>query len=151
MRASPTCSLPHFGDLYPRRLTISLQSQFLHPACIPSCSLQVVCPPRAVPGQLPFLRYLPGPILGSASPPVKLTFPLPSTLHVCSMILLSCPHTVLGEKKKRAKPMKFTVPYLHGGAGRGVDGSGKGGGGLLGIGIKAMHQTSRFPAFQSSV
>lgn len=76
-------------------LTSRMHSVLQPPGGVPTARAA----PPAVPRQLPFLCYLPGPILGSASPPVKLTFPLPSTLHVCSMILVSCPHTVLGAKK----------------------------------------------------
>lgn len=118
------------------------------PAASRWCAHHARAAPPAVPGQLPFLCYLPGPILGSASPPVKLTFSLPSTLHVSSMILVSCPHIVLGAKKS-AKAMKFTLTYLRGGAGRGVDGPGKGGSGLLGIGLRLCTKQDDFQPFKT--
>lgn len=52
-------------------------------------------------------------------------------------------------RQKSAKTMKFTVPYLPGGAGRGVDGLWKGGGGLLGIGLGLSTKQAIFQPFKA--
>lgn len=45
--------------------------------------------------------------------------------------------------------MKFTLTYLRGGAGRGVDGPGKGGSGLLGIGLRLCTKQDDFQPFKT--
>lgn len=82
---------PHLSGLHPPFLS----AKPVLTSCISSGSLQVLCPPRAAPGQLPPL-YLPGPILRSASPPVKLTFPTAFYVPHVLMIFVSRPYIVLG-------------------------------------------------------
>lgn len=120
------------------------------PAASRWCAHHARAAPPAVPGQLPFLCYLPGPILGSASPPVKLTFSLPSTLHVSSMILVSCPHIVLGAKKKCKSNEVYSHLFAWWSRERGRW-AGEGRERFAGYRVKAMHQTRRFPTFQNSV